>query len=32
MVAVKWTLSGFLLLTVAYFGSKVVLEVILGIS
>lgn len=32
MVAVKWTLSGFLLLTLAYFGSKLVLEVILGIS
>ena len=30
MVAVKWTLSGFILLTLAYFGSKVVLEVILG--
>jgi ABC-type uncharacterized transport system permease subunit len=29
MVAVKWTLSGFVLLTLAYFGSKVVLEVIL---
>ena len=30
MVAVKWTLVGFILLTLAYFGSKVVLEVILG--
>ncbi len=30
MVAVKWTLWGFILLTLAYFGSKVVLEVILG--
>lgn len=29
MVAVKWTLTGFILLTLAYFGSKVVLEVIL---
>lgn len=29
MVAVKWTISGFTLLTLAYFGSKVVLEVIL---
>lgn len=29
MVAVRWTLSGFILLTLAYFGSKVVLEVIL---
>ncbi len=30
MVAVKWTLTGFLLLTLGYFGSKVVLEVILN--
>lgn len=29
MVAVKWTLTGFMLLTLGYFGSKVVLEVIL---
>lgn len=29
MVAVKWTMSGFILLTLAYFGSKFVLEVIL---
>ena len=29
MVAVKWTLFGFILLTLAYFGSKVVLELIL---
>ncbi|MGB3621996.1 hypothetical protein FT643_18715 [Ketobacter sp. MCCC 1A13808] len=29
MVAVKWTLTGFVLLTLGYFGSKVVLEVIL---
>lgn len=29
MVAVRWTLAGFLLLTVAYFGSKFVLEVVL---
>lgn len=28
--AVRWTLIGFLLLAIAYFGSKVVLEVILG--
>jgi ABC-type uncharacterized transport system permease subunit len=29
MTAVKWTLSGFLLLILAYFGSKLVLELIL---
>ncbi|MAR92082.1 MAG: cytochrome C assembly protein [Pseudomonadales bacterium] len=29
MVAVRWTLTGFVLLTLGYFGSKVVLEVIL---
>ncbi|MBA53637.1 MAG: cytochrome C assembly protein [Pseudomonadales bacterium] len=29
MVAVKWTMTGFVLLTLGYFGSKVVLEVIL---
>lgn len=29
MIAVKWTLTGFMLLTVGYFGSKVVLELIL---
>lgn len=29
MMAVRWTMSGFILLTLAYFGSKVVLEVIL---
>jgi ABC-type uncharacterized transport system permease subunit len=29
MVAVKWTLTGFVLLTLGYFGSKVMLEVIL---
>jgi ABC-type uncharacterized transport system permease subunit len=29
MVAVKWTLTGFLLLTLAYFGSKFMLEVVL---
>ncbi len=29
MVAVKWTLTGFVLLTLAYFGSKIVLEVVL---
>lgn len=29
MVAVRWTLAGFLLLTLAYFGSKFVLEVVL---
>ena len=28
--AIRWTLSGFFLLVLAYFGSKVVLEVILG--
>lgn len=30
MVAVKWTLTGFVLLTLGYFGSKVMLEVILN--
>ncbi len=29
MIAVRWTLTGFMLLTVGYFGSKVVLEFIL---
>lgn len=29
MIAVKWTLAGFILLTLAYFGSKLVLEVVL---
>lgn len=29
MIAVRWTLTGFMLLTVGYFGSKVVLELIL---
>lgn len=29
MVAVKWTLTGFALLTVGYFGTKIVLELIL---
>ncbi len=29
MVAVKWTMTGFVLLTLGYFGSKVMLEVIL---
>ena len=28
--AIRWTLTGFVLLALAYFGSKVVLEVILG--
>ncbi|HKE93020.1 MAG TPA: cytochrome c biogenesis protein CcsA, partial [Povalibacter sp.] len=28
--AVRWTLSGFALLVLAYFGSKIVLESILG--
>ena len=28
-VAVKWTLTGFALLTVGYFGTKIVLELIL---
>jgi ABC-type uncharacterized transport system permease subunit len=28
-MAVKWTLAGFVLLLLAYFGSKLVLEVIL---
>ena len=30
MVAVKWTMTGFVLLTLGYFGSKVMLEVILN--
>lgn len=30
--AIRWTLSGFVLLMVAYFGSKLVLELILGKS
>ena len=29
MVAVRWTLTGFILLLLGFFGSKVVLEVIL---
>ena len=29
-VAVRWTLAGFLMLVLAYIGSKFVLEVILG--
>jgi ABC-type uncharacterized transport system permease subunit len=29
-VAVRWTLTGFLMLVLAYVGSKFVLEVILG--
>jgi len=29
-VAVRWTLTGFLMLVLAYIGSKFVLEVILG--
>ena len=29
-IAAKWALSGFLLLGLAYFGSKIVLEVVLG--
>lgn len=29
MVAVKWTLTGFILLTLGYFGSKVMLELVL---
>jgi len=29
-VAVRWTLAGFLMLVLAYVGSKFVLEVILG--
>jgi len=28
--AVRWTLSGFITLLIAYFGSKYVLEIILG--
>jgi ABC-type uncharacterized transport system permease subunit len=28
--AIRWTLGGFLLLVLAYFGSKFVLEVLLG--
>jgi len=31
-VAVRWTLTGFLMLVLAYVGSKFVLEVILGRS
>jgi ABC-type uncharacterized transport system permease subunit len=29
-VAVRWTLTGFLMLVLAYIGSKFVLEIILG--
>ena len=29
-IAVRWTLTGFLMLVLAYVGSKFVLEVILG--
>ena len=29
-IAVRWTLTGFLMLVLAYIGSKFVLEVILG--
>ena len=31
-VAVRWTLAGFLLLVLAYLGSKFVLEILLGRS
>jgi ABC-type uncharacterized transport system permease subunit len=29
-IAVRWTLTGFVVLVLAYFGSKFVLEVVLG--
>ncbi|MBT7369129.1 MAG: cytochrome c biogenesis protein CcsA, partial [Gammaproteobacteria bacterium] len=29
-IASRWTLSGFVLLALGYFGSKIVLEIILG--
>ena len=31
-IAVRWTLAGFLMLVLAYIGSKFVLEVLLGRS
>ncbi len=31
-VAIRWTLAGFVFLLLAYFGSKVVLELILGVA